>query len=795
MMVSKMSPVVIAFGLALASVAFAGQTESGLHVAAAQPAAPAFSASLRAKLDAALLARGSEYQARTRHLSEDGRPLFSNRLLLEKSPYLQQHAHNPVNWFPWGPEAFAEARRLGRPVFVSIGYSTCHWCHVMEEESFDTIEAAKILNAHFIAIKVDREARPDIDSIYMSAIQAMGKRGGWPLNMFITAEGKPFYGGTYFPPVARGGRAGFKEVLIQVSEAYVDRNKELMDMADAITLRLKDQLGGHVGRQSAVLGKRQLAASLEFVKRVADREWGGAGHGTKFPSALPIELLLRESRRTGDEEARALALLTLDKMAEGGIHDHLGGGFHRYATDARWLVPHFEKMLYDNALIATTYLSAFQATNDVAYERVLRDILDYVITEMIDASGGFYSATDADSLTAGGESEEGAFFTWTRTEVELLLGAEAARVPIAWYGIVDDGPLDGRSVLHTWRDEDEVAAELGLTREDFERKLLASEKGMLAARRLRRAPLRDDKILVAWNGLMVSALAKAGFALGEARYIEAAVGCANFVLGSMRSEGRLSRVSLAGEVGGPAFLEDYAFLIRGLIDLYEATGQIRWITEAFALQAIQDADYLDFEGGGYFRVAKDGEMLLAREKPIADGALPSGNSVAASNLSRLAGLSGRTIFTERLALLYSAFAEEVERSGSSSAVLLETVSDHEVGLLEVVVVEPESAGAGPGERSAEQVAEESATRARLEAMLGPLRSIFAPNRVVIRTREGKRVEALAEILPIVRGKSAIGGKATAYVCEDRVCQFPTNDPAVFAKQLRALPKSDADKDH
>jgi uncharacterized protein YyaL (SSP411 family) len=780
-------------GLVLASVASVGHTESEQRVSAAQPAAPAFSASLRAKLEAALLARGSDYEARTRHLSEDGRPLFTNRLLLEKSPYLQQHAHNPVNWFPWGPEAFAEARRLGRPVLVSIGYSTCHWCHVMEEESFDTIETAKIMNSHFIAIKVDREARPDIDSIYMSAIHAMGERGGWPLNMFVTAEGKPFYGGTYFPPMARGGRTGFKDVLLQVSEAYVDRNEELMDMADAITTRLKSQLGGHVGRQSAVFGSPQLAASLAFVKRVADRKWGGVGHGTKFPSSLPIELLLRESRRTGDEEARALALLTLDKMAEGGIHDHLGGGFHRYATDSRWLVPHFEKMLYDNALIATSYLSAFQATGDVAYERVLKAILDYVITEMVDASGGFYSATDADSLTPDGESEEGAFFTWTRTEVELLLGPKAARVPIAWYGIVDDGPLAGRNVLHAWRDQDEVATELGLTREDFEQQLLASQKTMVAARRLRRAPLRDDKILVAWNGLMVSALAKAGFALGEARYIEAAEGCADFILGSMRSEGRLSRVSLAGEVGGPAFLEDYAFLIRGLIDLYEATGQVRWISEAFALQVVQDRDYLDQEGGGYFRVAKDGETLLAREKPITDGALPSGNSVAASNLSRLAGLSGRTIFSERLALLYSAFAKEVERSGSSTAVLLETVSDHEVGLLEVVVVEPEAADAGPGEPDAGPSAE-SAIRAQSAAMLGPLRSIFAPNRVVIRTREGERIETLAKLLPIVRGKSAIGGKVTVYVCEDRVCQFPTNDPAVFAKQLRALPKSDADKD-
>ncbi len=799
MMGARPGPFMIVLVLMLGGIfcgafeANAAETESERIVSAAQPDAPAFSPNLRAKLEAALSVRGSAYRARTEHLTEAGRPRFTNRLLLEKSPYLQQHAHNPVNWFPWGPEAFVEARRLGRPVLVSIGYSTCHWCHVMEAESFDTIETAKILNARFIAIKVDREARPDIDSIYMSAIHAMGQRGGWPLNMFVTAEGKPFYGGTYFPPMARGGRTGFKDVLIQVSEAYVDRNKELMDMADEITARLKSQLEGHVGRENAELGERQLAAAIAFAKRVADREWGGAGHGTKFPSALPIELLLRESRRTGDQEALSLALLTLDKMAAGGIHDQLGGGFHRYATDSRWLVPHFEKMLYDNALIATSYLAAFRATQDAAYERVLRDILNYVLAEMVDVSGGFYSATDADSLASSGESEEGAFFTWTRTEVELLLGAEAARVPIAWYGIVEHGPLGGRNVLHTWRDEDDVATELGLTREGFGKELSAAKKTMLAARNLRRAPLRDDKILVAWNGLMISSLAQAGFVLGESSYLEAAARCAEYILGSMRNEGRLSRVSLAGEVGGPAFLEDYAFLIRGLIDLYEATGERRWIGEALALQAIQDEDFLDLEGGGYFRTAKSGERLLAREKPIADGALPSGNSVAASNLSRLAGLTGRSSFAQRLALLYSAFAKAFDGSGSSPTSLLETVSDHEVGLLEVVLVGPAEAPPSQGEGKAEGVAER-AERAHSEAMLDPLRSIFAPNRVVIRTREGEDVEGLEVILPIVQGKSAIGGKTTAYVCEDRVCQFPTNDPAVFARLLSALPDTDAPDD-
>ena len=765
---------------AILMVAVTGvRAEPGFLVATAQPDAPAFGEPLREKLQAVVRARGSDYVPRTRHLSNGGAPVFTNRLLLEKSPYLQQHAHNPVNWFAWGPEAFAEASRLGRPVLISIGYSTCHWCHVMEEESFDDIETAKVLNSRFIAIKVDREARPDIDSIYMSAIHAMGERGGWPLNIFATAEGKPFFGGTYFPPKARGGRVGFKDVLIQISSAYAERKEEIWGTADSLATHLKNQLEGHMGQQSAVLGARQLAAAVDRVSQIADRKWGGAGRGTKFPSSIPIGLLLRESRRTGQEEGKPLALLTLDKMAAGGIRDHLGGGFHRYATDPRWLVPHFEKMLYDNALIADAYLEAFRTTKDPAYAKVVRDVLDYVLLEMVDASGGFYSATDADSLTPTGESEEGAFFTWTRKEIESLLGADAAQVPIAYFGVAADGPLEGRNVLHAWREADDVARELKLSRQTFDQRLAASKERMLSARAERPSPLRDDKILVAWNGLMVTALAKAGFAFGEERYVEAAARCAAFVLTSMRREGRLSRISLSGEVGGPAFLEDYAFFVRGLIDLYEATGQIRWIRESISLQKVQDEFYVDHEGGGYFRTARDGERLLAREKPIDDGALPSGNSIAASNLSRLAGLTGREIFSERLALLYSAFARDVERSALISAALMETVSDREAGMLEVIVVEPANVA-------------RTELRSHRESMLEPLRSSFAPNRVLIQTKEGRPIESLVELLPIVGAKSAINGMTTAYVCENRVCQFPTTEPDVFLKLLNEVPNSGDD---
>ncbi len=733
-----------------------------------QPAAPPFSVALRARLHEALAARGSEYEARSRHLHPDGSPLYTNRLLLEKSPYLQQHAHNPVNWFPWGAEAFAEARRLDRPILVSIGYATCHWCHVMEEESFDSIETARLMNERFVAIKVDREARPDVDAIYMAAVHAMGQRGGWPLNVFITPEGKPFYGGTYFPPHDRPRRPGFTRVLTELSNSFATRRDEVESNANTLAAHLKRVLEGHTATQSAVFDETALGRVTKHFARVADREWGGVGGGTKFPSSLPVGLLLRESRRTDNADALVLAKLTLDRMASGGIHDHLAGGFHRYATDPRWLVPHFEKMLYDNALIAVAYLEALQATGDPLYEDVLRRLLDYVLREMTDAGGGFYSATDADSLRPDGESEEGYFFTWTLDEVRRHLDDKQARVAIGWFGLIGRGPLEGRNVLHVKRNPDEVASSLGLTRTVFDRSLTSARGRLLKARSDRRPPLRDDKILAGWNGLMIGALARAGFALDESRYLSAASAAGEFVLGSMLEGDRLRRVSLDGEAGGPSFLEDYAFLIAAFIDLYEASGEVRWIEAAIRLQTIQDAHYGDATGGGYYRGADDGESLIAREKPISDGALPSGNSVSAANLSRLGALTGDESYLERLALLYSAFAEHLNEAPSASSELMKVVSDREAGLREIVLVE------GPD-------------GANLAAMLAPLRSVFAPNRVLIQTGEGARGESLAKILAIVRGKKAIAGKTTAYVCEDRVCQFPTNDPAKFREQLIALP--------
>jgi hypothetical protein len=738
----------------------------------ALPAAPPFEASLRAELEAALAARGADYQPRTHQLRPDGTPRFTNRLLLEASPYLQQHAHNPVNWYPWGDSAFEAARRLSRPVLVSIGYSTCHWCHVMEEESFDDPEVAALLNAHFIAVKVDREARPDVDAIYMAAVHAMGKSGGWPLNVWVTPDGKPFFGGTYFPPVARGGRPSFTETLTRIHETYSKQPERVLQSADALTTAVRTQLAGSTAQQSRVPSEQVIERALAHYAEVADRTWGGVGSRTKFPSSLPIRLLLREHRRTQSQEPLALSLLTLDKMRAGGIHDQLGGGFHRYSTERRWLVPHFEKMLYDNALIALAFLEAGLATKREDYLQTARSTLDYLLREMQAPGGGFYSATDADSRNPHGELEEGWYFTWTPAEIEAALEADLAAAVIAWYGVTPQGQLDGRSILHTWRELRAVAVSLELDEATLRARLEQARPAMKRARGGRPAPHRDEKILAAWNGLAISALARAGFALREPRYLEAAGRAANRVLTEMKSDGRLRRVFFEGRARGPAFLEDYAFVERGLLDLYESEFDPRWLREALALQEALDSHYLDAAGGGYFNTADDAEVLLIREKPARDGALPSGNSVAAANLLRLGALTGESRYLDQLNMLYSAFYDEIEQHPSVLSELLLTRSDQLARMREVVLVAPERG-------------------ADLAPMLDAIREAWTPNHVLVVTREGDELASLQELAPPVEGRRALAGKVTAYVCENRACQYPTSSPDELRKQLLATTRPEA----
>ncbi len=725
------------------------------------PGAPPFDARLVAALAAAQHAGEPPH---TRHLRPDGAPLYTNRLALESSPYLRQHAHNPVDWYPWGDEAFEAAKRLERPVLLSVGYSTCHWCHVMEEESFEDEEIARYLNENYVAIKVDREERPDVDSLYMTAVQAMGSGGGWPMTVWLTPERQPFYGGSYFPPHdgERGVRTGFLTLLKTLKDAFDRQPSRVADAAADVAERVRRSVGP--GGPSGLPTAAVLHAAAREAAAHFDAANGGADRVPKFPSGLPLRFLLRYHRRTGDAQALRMATLTLEKMAAGGMHDQVGGGFHRYATDARWLVPHFEKMLYDNALLALAYLDAYQTTGREEFAGIVRDILAYVARDMTAPEGGFYAATDADSPNADGRAEEGWFFTWTPAEIEAAVGADRAALAIAYYGVTPAGNFHGRSILPNPKPLSDVARQLGLPPAEAERALDEARRLLLAARSRRPPPPRDEKILAGWNGLMISAYARAGLTLGDEEYTARAARAAEFLLAHRDREGRLPRAVKDGRAGPPGYLEDYAFLGAGLLDLYEATGASRWLEAAIALDGVLGARFEDREAGGFFRTAEDGEALLAREKPSSDGAEPSGNSVAIMNLLRLSELTGDERYRQRAERALAAFGDVLGRAPTGLSEMLLALDFALDTPKEIVIV---TAGG----------------RAAAEPLLRAVRGTFVPNRVLVVPSDTERV---AHLVPLVEGKVAQGGRPTAYVCERRRCELPTTDPTVFAEQLRKV---------
>jgi hypothetical protein len=712
----------------------------------------ALPADVEARLRDALARKGPDYKPRTEHMDGD-RPRHTNRLLLETSPYLLQHAHNPVNWYPWGDEAFAEARRRDVPVMVSIGYSTCHWCHVMERESFEDPEIARFLNEHFVAIKVDREERPDVDAIYMSACQALNGSGGWPLNVFLTPDREPFFAGTYFPPRdgARGPHRGFLSILSDLADVYRRDRGRVREAAEHLTEHVRERLAVEPpAGPGAPPGTGPLAAAFAAYARAFDPTFGGTRGAPKFPSHLPVRLMLHLHRRLDDgggANALTMATLTLEKMAAGGMYDQLGGGFHRYSTDARWLVPHFEKMLYDNALLALAYTEAHQATGRQDFARVAREVLDYVLREMTSPEGAFYSATDADS-----EGEEGKFFVWSLGEIRSVLGPDAERF-IRHYGVIERGNFEGENILFVQSPSEEEWAALKPARDK-----------LYEVRRRRVPPLRDDKILAAWNGLMISALSVAGRVLGEARYVEAAARAADFILGNMRPSGRLSRSWLGGESKVPGFLDDHAFLGQGLVDLFEATFEPRWLRVALSLAETLEARFADRAHGGWFMTGDDQERLIAREKPAYDGAEPAGSSVALMLVLRLAALTGEDRWRQTAERALSAYADDLGRRPVALAEMLLALDMYTEGAREVVLVWPEH---GPGP----------------EALLEVIRGAYAPNKVLAGAPEGPALSRLAEVAPIVAGKRAIDGRPTAYVCEQGRCLAPTTDPATLAAEL------------
>jgi len=694
-----------------------------------------------------------------------------NRLAASNSPYLLQHADNPVDWYPWGEEVFRRARDEDKPLFVSIGYATCHWCHVMAHESFEDAEVARLLNEAFVNVKVDREERPDVDGVYMAAAQALTGHGGWPLTVVLTPDGRPFFAGTYFPRESRAGRIGMLDLVPRLAavwredRARVDRSAALI--TDALRADLAETTPG------AALGADVLERGFVQLRARYDAEHGGFGAAPKFPTPHHLLFLLRYARRTGEAEALLMATRTLRAMRRGGVWDHVGFGFHRYSTDRRWLLPHFEKMLYDQALLAMAYAEAFQATGEAEFRRTAEQVLDYVARDLTSPAGAFFSAEDADSLNAEGRMEEGAFYVWTETELDDVLGADAALARVAFGTEPEGNVLDeatrrrtGANVLHLPVAPEALAERFGLTPEALGARLGAIRGRLFEARRNRPRPLLDDKVLTDWNGLMIAALAKAARAFSEPAYAERAARAADFFLERMRTpDGRLLHRYRNGDAGLPAHLDDYAFFAWGLFELYEATFEERFLREALALHRAMLDRFGDPEHGGLFFTDAEGEGLVVRQKAYYDGALPSGNAVAMLNGLRLGRLTGD-----------AALEREAERIGASSAEIAAQPAAHTFFLAAA------DFAAGPvrevviaGEREAED------TRAMRDAV----GRAFAPRAVVALRAPGTGPAPIADLVPFAEAQTAVDGRATAYVCEDYACRAPTTDLGTLIEALEA----------
>jgi uncharacterized protein len=679
-----------------------------------------------------------------------------NRLADETSPYLLQHAHNPVDWYPWGPEALQRARQEEKPILLSIGYSACHWCHVMERESFEDARTADIMNQGFVNIKVDREERPDLDGIYMQAVQAMTGHGGWPMTVFLTPDGTPFYGGTYFPPDDRHNLPSFPRLLHAIADAWRNRREEVLQSGMQLRQQLEQTLlprGSGNAPEPKLLDDAAAGLIAQF-----DPTYGGFGHAPKFPQPMAVEFLLRHWRRTNEPEALAVAEQTLQQMARGGMFDHLGGGFHRYSTDAEWLVPHFEKMLYDNAQLARAYLMGYQATGNAFFRTITELVLTYVLRDLTDASGGFYSTEDADS-----EGEEGKFYVWRPAELVALLGDEDARLFGAFYDVTATGNFEhGASILHMPRTPGEVAQELGVTEAKLLEVLERGRGELFHARERRVRPARDEKVLAAWNGLMLRAFAEAGRVLSEPTYIQAAVNNAHFLLAQMRRpNGGLYRTWKPGhEARLNGYLEDYANVADGLVALYEATFDRQWLDAATELADAMLARFADADNGGFYDTSSDHEQLITRPKDLFDNATPSGNAVAADVLLRLSVLTDNDAYRTAAQGVLALLQEPMTRYPLGFARSLSAL-DFLLGKpKEIVVV---------GDQSAAD------TQALLRVVFEP----FLPNKVVAGIDDG---QAHANI-PLLEAREARDGNATAYVCEHYVCQAPTTNPEELRAQL------------
>ena len=688
-----------------------------------------------------------------------------NHLADEKSPYLLQHVHNPVDWHPWNEKAFKKARKEDKPVFLSVGYATCHWCHVMAHESFEDEEVADILNRDYVSIKVDREERPDVDKIYMSVCQALTGRGGWPLTIIMTPDAKPFFAATYLPKTGRMGMSGLMDVLAQLAALWKNDRARILKAGDSITnaIEAKNEnapTAGKISMQTLKLGYEQCAKSY-------DTQWGGFGNAPKFPTPHNKTFLLRWHRRNIDSRGSVMVENTLDHMRRGGIFDQIGFGFHRYSVDREWLVPHFEKMLYDQALLAMAYMDAFQVTRDKKFENAAREIFTYVLRDMTDPDGGFYSAEDADS-----EGEEGLFYVWKPKEVKKHLGDEAGTLFCRFYDITEQGNFEeGQSIPHIPVPLEIFALEESIEPEALAGMLESARETLFQHRKKRIHPLKDDKILTAWNGLMIAAFARGHQVFGDEAYATAATRAAAFITVNLkRADGRLLCRYRQGEAAYPAYLDDYAFMVWGLIELYEATFKISWLEEALSL----NRDMLDFfwdgEDGGLFFTGKGNEELLTRSKEIYDGATPSGNSVAALNLLRLGRITGNGQLEQRAEKLIQSFSSEIAAYPMGYTQMLNAI-DFMIGPTKEIVI-----AGNPKEDTTKK-------------MIRAIHQTYLPNRVMLVHSDGPEKEIAQKLVPFLKEMKPVDNKPTAYICEQYACQTPITT----LRELQAVLKGDKSK--
>jgi len=683
-----------------------------------------------------------------------------NHLINEKSPYLLQHVGNPVDWYPWGETAFQKAKRDDKPVFLSIGYTTCHWCHVMAHESFEDKEVADFLNKYYVAVKVDCEERPDVDKIYMSVCQSMTGSGGWPLTILMTPEGKPFFAGTYFPKSSRIGMPGLMDILKQIADMWENNRQKIVNAGDEITKAIQPRRG--LNTPVNPINIKTLKKGYAQFKNSFDAKWGGFGAAPKFPTPHHLTLLLRWHKRSADPPALTMVNKTLTAMRKGGIFDQIGFGFHRYSVDEKWLVPHFEKMLYDQALLAIAYIEAYQATKEKKIAIIAEEIFTYVLRNMRDPNGGFYSAEDADS-----EGKEGLFYVWKRQDIIHHLGEKDGDLFCRFYGISDKGNFEeGFSIPHIALSMEDFAKQEGIKPEKLEDHLTNAGSHLFAIREKRIHPLKDDKILTSWNGLMIAALSKGYQAMGDKKYADAAKAAADFILTKLRgTDGRLLRRFRHGAVAYPGYLDDYAFLVWGLIELYEATFEVHYLEEAVVLNKAMIDIFWDKKGGGLYFTGKGNETLITVSKEAYDGALPSGNSVAALNFLRLGRMTGNIGLEKMAEQLIQSFSGDVNGAPMGYTHLLAAV-DFIAGPAQEIVI-----AGDPADKST-------------QSMIRVVQKKFLPNKVVLLYndgQEGKRLEALS---PFVQGMGSVNQEPTAYVCEQYASRFPVTEVDKLDSLLR-----------